>query len=204
VVSCDPSDTIKTLKDKIDETEGIDPTSQSIYFGGYLLNDQEMVLGDMLTDGDELTLSLPFAESEKDPRKFTSNCDTWIVNGSKKNFKLHLVKKGRPVPIKLKEDAFGLVYHKEGEKEGERIYQVERFIVEKDAEIILKNSEDKTEVYLNGNIIDPLETEVFDERKRQTKMELASYGATIAGKIGRFLTGISAIIYPGIALALGE
>jgi hypothetical protein len=192
VYSCKPSDTLLTLKETIESDEEIEPESQSIYFSGYWLSEDNILLSDFLKNGDELILSFPTASGG--PTKCQSNIDVWIVNGNK----TQLVPKSRSVPVTLKSNRFGLIRHKEGLEPGTRIYQVERFLLNEDDNIVLETEKGITKVFLNGTLVDPTDVSVYDESNIKTKTEDALDYSNISANIDRFIHAISTIINPGI------
>merc|ERR1711892_1219595 len=62
VYRCAPSDTLLSLKEKINENEGIQPSHQNLFHLGYWLNEPSVLLGDFLQDGDALILDLSRAK----------------------------------------------------------------------------------------------------------------------------------------------
>merc|ERR1711892_336449 len=201
VYRCDPSDTLLSLQQQIEENEGIDPEFQKIYFMGYRISEPSILLGDFLKDKDELTLCIPTSAIRSNFQNNTQS-EVKVVNGSKDNFKVHVVPKRKKIPIKLTSANFGIVYQTEGTVHGQRLYQVLRYNVENFDEIELKTVEGEVQVVLGGKQIEPIDSTPFDERRSRSRMEAVQDCSKIAANIGKFLKGIAAIVYPGVNLAL--
>merc|ERR1711892_1081589 len=201
VYRCDPSDTLLSLQQQIEESEGVDPEFQKIYFMGYRISEPSVLLGDFLKDKDELTLCIPTSAKISN---FQNNTQTevLVVNGKKHKFKIHVVPKRKKIPIKLTSGNFGIAYQTEGTVPGKRMYQVCRYNVPNFDEIELKTVEDDVLVFLGGKKIEPIDSTIFDERRSQTKKEAVQDYSKIAADIGKFLKGFAAIVFPGVNLAL--
>merc|ERR1711892_1574699 len=65
VYACEASDTVLTLKEKIEAKEAFPLDSQYLYHEGYWLSEDDAVLSEFLSSGEELTLTLPFASGGK-------------------------------------------------------------------------------------------------------------------------------------------
>eukprot|EP00092_Neocalanus_flemingeri_P002858 GFUD01003056.1.p1 GENE.GFUD01003056.1~~GFUD01003056.1.p1 ORF type:complete len:208 (-),score=22.02 GFUD01003056.1:101-724(-) len=189
-----PSDTLLTLKEQIGEDEGVLVSDQKLFFQGYWLNDDSLTLGDILKAGDELTLVLPTAP--RPAKTFKTSQDVWIVNGTKRNFVVQLLPKGRTIPIVLKSDTFGLVFHQEGEEPGSRVYQVARYLVNTSSSITIEIKDDKTKVIRDGQPMEMTDVAVYDENRVKSKMETATGISEIAANFGKFLSGIGAFVFP--------
>eukprot|EP00090_Calanus_glacialis_P000081 TRINITY_DN10059_c0_g1_i1.p1 TRINITY_DN10059_c0_g1~~TRINITY_DN10059_c0_g1_i1.p1 ORF type:complete len:249 (-),score=56.61 TRINITY_DN10059_c0_g1_i1:88-834(-) len=199
---CEPTDTLLSLKEQIESDEGIEPKKQTLFFHGYWISEDSLLLGDFLKDADELTLSLPTAALTIKKFENLAQKDVWVVNGSKHRFTMHLVPRTRNIPIKLKSKLFGIVYHTEGTKQGERKYQVLRYDVEDFDKVELKTIDGNVEVILDGSSIEPTDSGVFDEARNKTKMELAKVVSKIGVDVAKFLRGVAALVYPGFRLAI--
>jgi len=190
---CAPSDTLLSLKEQIDEKEGVQPTQQYLFLSGYWLSEPSVQLGDFLKDGDEVILHLPKAAT----KDFTNNAlsTVWLVNGTKHNFKTHLLEKGAET-LKLDSETFGIVYHTDGTVPGERKYQVCRYKVANFTKVELQIKTDgKVQVVLFGNILKPQDCTVYDETRNKTKSELVKECLTMAAPVGSFVQGITAIVF---------
>merc|ERR1711970_689968 len=176
VYECSPADTVLVLKEKIEEGLGIEACNQWLYLHGYWISDDGSILGDFMKDEDELTLK---AATATDPlpsktKKFRVPVDdVWIISGSKRKFTTHLIPKNRNVPIKLKSDSFGLIYHIEGEQQGKRKYQAFRYNVQGIEDISIDTIDGELEVFNNGEKLEPADATVYDERRSKYKTEVA-------------------------------
>merc|ERR1711892_461067 len=197
VYRCAPSDTLLSLKEKINENEGIQPSHQNLFHLGYWLNEPSVLLGDFLQDGDEIILDLSRAAT----KDFVNNAQSvvWLVNGTKHKFKTHLLMKRAKIPIKLDSGIFGIVYHTDGSVQGERKYQVLRYNVATFAKVELKTIDGGVQVVLHGNILKPQDSTEYDERRSKTKLAVVKECSKIAADIGSFVQGITALVFPGTA-----
>ena len=197
VYECEPSDTLLSLKEQIEDDQAIETENQSLYYQGYWINEDNLLLGDLNENDFELILTLPTAAGP--PNEFTNNAlsDVWIVNGTKHKFKTHLVLKRKNIPIKLTSGTFGIVYHRHGLISGKRKYQVLRFVVTEYDQIQFQTIDGNIAVLLNGNPVEPTDATVYDENRSKTKMELAIQSSKILANVGKFLSGIGNIIFPG-------
>merc|ERR1712106_1095398 len=193
VYRCDPSDTLLSLKEKIDENEGIQPSHQNLFQLGYWLSEPSVLLGDFLQDGDELVLDLSRAAT----KDFMNNSLSlvWLVNGTKHKFKTHLLEKRAKIPIKLDKETFGIVYHTDGTVPGERKYQVYRYNVANFAKVELQTIDGKVQVVLFGNVLPPQDSSEYDEARSKTNMERVKECVTMAAPIGSFVQGITALVF---------
>ena len=191
---CAPSDTLLSLKEKINENEGIQPSHQNLFNQGYWLSEPSVLLGDFLQDGDELILDLSRAAT----KDFMNNALSvvWLVNGTKHKFKIHLLMKRAKIPIKLDSETFGIVYHTDETVPGERKYQVRRYKVANFTKVELQtNTDGKVQVVLFGNILPPQDCSEYDEARSKTNMERVKECVTMAAPIGSFVQGITALVF---------
>merc|ERR1719427_983542 len=173
VVSVDNSATILDLKKKIKETQGIDPERQTLYYKGYLINDDEVALTDL--GGNTLSLVLPTAGDVKEIR---SDRQLTLVIGSKQDFGTLSMARNQTSRYKLSSKQFGIVHNTEGSEVGKRVYRVEVFKVKKEGFIDIKTAEnDDTVSYtvtlLSEENLDEPGTElkgvieIYDEAKQR-------------------------------------
>merc|ERR1712123_470848 len=100
VYACEASDTVLTRKEKIEAKEAFPLDSQYLYHGGYWLSEDDAVLSEFLSSGEELVLTLPFASGRSRRFENAGNEDIWIIHGKRKDFERTLVPR-RETNIKL-------------------------------------------------------------------------------------------------------
>ena len=167
IYKCPPDETVLFLKELIEEEEGVKPWRQFLYKDGYWIDSDDYKLSDFLENKDELELCLGTAAP---PTRFENKSANphWVINGTKRNFTLHLLEPRELTRIKLKSQYFGVVYHKTGKLPGTREFQVKRFSVKQSDKVELKyDGNDKTEVYINGEMKEVDEQTVYKETQNK-------------------------------------
>ena len=194
------------MKKVIDEEEGYAPERQKIYFRFFKL-ENHLVVGECLTDGCTISISLPTASQK--PIPFESDKEQFIVHGTSTNFECQLLIPDRPEKIRLRSRKFGVVYHTEGET-GNRVFHVRRYDMPKKRMIAgsmiqMREKGNDTKVVLviddgpNGEEIelDDVDSKTFRENERTGKMALKDYlssGGSIASIFSDIAQGICAFI----------
>merc|ERR1711892_945621 len=187
VYACEASDTVLTLKEKIEAKEAFPLDSQYLYHEGYWLSEDDAVLSEFMASGEELTLTLPFASGGRRRFENGGNEDIWLIQGNKRSFQRMLVPR-RETNIKLKSDKFGIVYFEEGEEIGKKRYHVERYVV-RNAEtekVVLTRSDGRITVRVGERLLENTDTKVYDESNDIPRWEGAANGSRIAHYIGAF------------------
>ena len=152
------------LKEKIHEDDGTSVECQSLYYQGYLLSQDDVCLGDILIDGNELTLKTINKAKDKAIFKNQVPTDVWIVTGNTKRFKPFKLHTDFGCPIKINAGRFGLVYHMEGEQVGMRQYQAYVYTLKHEQVVELRGQNPNIEVFVNGKKQDPEISELYDEK----------------------------------------
>merc|ERR1711892_1543867 len=202
--TCQPGETVLDLKTKIEEAENLRPCSQFLYYNGYHLSQDDVVLGDFLaTTKKKLDLSLPVAAGGKKNFMNDSNRDVFLVYGSEHNFQTIKVPKRRnfKVPIKLPTETFGLVYHIEGKEPGTRKYNVEQYLVKEAENFKFITTNGNIEVYADEEKLVMEVATIYDERQSKTVWEKTMQVAKAAYNIGNFVSGIASIVNPVVVVA---
>merc|ERR1712106_1037284 len=196
VYACEASDTVLTLKEKIEAKEAFSLDSQYLYHEGYWLSEDDAVLSEFMASGEELTLTLPFASGGSRRFENAGNEDIWIIHGKRKDFERTLVPR-RETNIKLKSDKFGIVYFEEGEEIGKKRYQVERYVVSnaETDKVVLTRSDGQITVRVGERLLDNVDTKVYDESNEIPRWEGAANGSRIAYYIGSFGTSIASLVF---------
>merc|ERR1711892_377888 len=198
VYACEASDTVLTLKEKIEAKEAFPLDSQYLYHEGYWLSEDDAVLSEFMASGEELTLTLPFASGGR--RRFvnTGNDDIWLIQKGRKNM---LVPR-KATTIKLKSDTFGVAYFEEGEEIGKKRYQVELYKVGKDEteKVVLTRSDGQITVYVGEKLLENTDIKVYDETIDNPRWERAAHGS----KIGYYITAFGLKIGSFVADFVGD
>merc|ERR1711915_324440 len=163
-LSVDPTETLAALKEKIQVDDGTSVDCQLLHYQGYLLNQDDICLGDFLKDGYELTMSTSNKGKDKAMFKNKVENDVWIVTGNEKRFKPYKLHANFRCPIKIKAGRFGLVYHIEGEQVGARQYQAYVYALKHDQVVELQGQHPNVEVFVNGVKQVPEDSELYDEK----------------------------------------
>ena len=204
-------DTILDLKDKIDEEGGADPARQSLYYKGYLINEDDTIVEDLVGLG-EKTFILVLPKAGKS-REITSDREKFLITGSHQNFQSNWIPKNkRTTRISLISKKFGIVYNTESNAIGKRVYHVEVFEINEKGSIDIKTvSNEGEEKQYKVTMIDDKNPDdpgkelkgvmkTYDESEQVsttpmlTRMETVS---KIFGNVGRFISAIGDLVFGG-------
>jgi len=142
------------LTNLAEKENGVPASETMVQFMGCLLDEEDLLLpvADYLALGN-ITFTFLNAKNgikRNTTKDLSSDIDVDIITGSSRKFKWRKVFPNRQMKFKLPSSKFGLVYHKEGEEEGKRIFHVEVFDVVEEGSIQLRTKEGETipEVFL--------------------------------------------------------
>ena len=166
--------------------EAVESGSQNIYFRGYLLNDNNLVLSEILHDEAELVLVLPQARDEDQ----VNHQDVWVASGEKNNYELKLVHRQNN-HNKPDSEVFGLVRMISGHNPGSRKYKLEKFSVRNKHDVLIRVTDDLVEVYLEGEKIEANTVEYYQEKKSPLSTD------PISEFVDKFIREIGSLLYPG-------
>ena len=206
---CEPGSTLRDLKVKFEEEEGIGVSRQTYFCGLYLLEDDSVLLTDLMIDNSiRLNVKLPKAgkggNAGKGGREIWAEKETWLITGSRNNFDPPMmIPQRRLERILVPKGKFGVVTLTVGEGPGAR-YQVRRYQEDRKGHLELRREGGETEVYiileegtngeeekLKGTMM------IYDETRNRTGMETATGVASIAGQIAKITKAIAGLVFEG-------
>jgi len=188
------------LTNLAEKDNGVPASETMVQFMGCLLDEEDLLLpvADYLALGN---ITFTFLNAKNGVKRNTtkdlsSDIDVDIITGSSRKFKWRKVFPNRQMKFKLPSSKFGLVYHKEGEEEGKRIFHVEVFDVVEEGSIQLRTKEGETipEVFLIPE--DPEKPEqklcgiqkTYDESDKRSTLDTVDQVSRI---VGRFINPLS-------------
>ena len=131
---------MRSLKEAIEKEIGISPKQLSLFFLGFPLEDENVLLNELLPLSKTFNLVLQDEEGDKglfgkSVCQFFSDKAHWLIRGGQSNFAAIYIKPYQSEPIKLSSKKFGLVQHTEGEEVGKRVFHLRRYTVKKQGRI---------------------------------------------------------------------
>lgn len=209
-LTLDSLDTILELKNKIDEKAGADPARQSLYYKGYLINEDDTIVEDLVGLGEKtFILVLPKAGNIKE---ITSDTEKFLITGSRQNFQTNWILENQTMRIKLISKKFGIVYNTEGDEIGKRVYHVEVFEVNEKGSIDIKtvSNEGEKEQYKVTMIDDKNPDEpgkelkgvmkTYNESEQVPPPPMLTRMETVSKIAGRFISAIGIIVFGGLGM----
>ena len=212
-VKCNSTDTILHLKKKIEEEEGVEAESQSLYYLGYLITDDSIVVEDVIKEAKGGTyFNVVFPKAGK-PREVTSDRERTLITGSRNKFQTILLKKNKTGQFKPKTKIFGsgqtfvIVYNTTGAVHHALVYEVKV-----KGTIVIKTEEEEDGsldfkvTIVNGEEIVELKglLHEYDEskntQKEETMLGRAERVGKFLGNIGRFGNFIADLVFGGMFL----
>ena len=209
IITISGGDTIGDLKKKIEEEEGLDQEGQSLYFKGFLIDEDSVSVSDLTKLGaNTFSLTLPTLSGQN--QEISADSQLHLVVGSRHDFETRLVPKNQTSTFKLVSQKFGIIYHKEGSEIGKRIFHANVFKIKEEGTIHVKTlvkdggissykvtlqNSDGSEEELVGVL------KSYDESKN--KQEDNWNRAEIASRIvGRGIGAIGALVFGGKTIIL--
>eukprot|EP00090_Calanus_glacialis_P026749 TRINITY_DN42053_c0_g1_i1.p1 TRINITY_DN42053_c0_g1~~TRINITY_DN42053_c0_g1_i1.p1 ORF type:complete len:216 (-),score=28.11 TRINITY_DN42053_c0_g1_i1:107-754(-) len=175
-VSIDPSSnpTVLTLKEKLlERKKNLSIPRQTIFYQGYLLDDDAIHLSDLGDDLDgTFSLVIPKAGKEK---TVESDEEVRLVVGNARSFKVHLIPRNKPMPVTLRNQSIGIIYHIEGETMGFRKFHFMKYNVTAiDTLQVIGSWPDRTVVFKKGEEEVELDgtMKIYDEQHEQHESRL--------------------------------
>ena len=115
MITINVGDTIGDLKKKIEEEEGLDQEGQSLYFKGFLIDEDSVPVSDLTKHGaNTFSLTLPTLSGQK--QEILGDSQLHLVVGSRHDFETRLVPKNDTSTFKLVSQKFGISTTKRGQK----------------------------------------------------------------------------------------
>jgi len=214
------TDTILDLKKKIEEEEGVGAERQSLYYLGYMITDDRILIEELIKEAQGGTsFNVVFPKAGK-PRAVTSDREITLITGSRNKFQTLLLKKKKTMQFKPKKtkifssgQTFAIVYNTTGTVIGNRILHALVYEVNVEGTIVIKTEEDEdgslnfTVTIVNGEeIVQELQGMLheYDETKNTqeegTMLDRAERVGTFLRNIARVGDFIAGLVFGGIFL----
>ena len=208
MITINVGDTIGDLKKKIEEEEGLDQEGQSLYFKGFLIDEDSVPVSDLTKLGaNTFSLTLPTLSGQN--QEILADSQLHLVVGSRHDFETLLVPKNQTSTFKLVSKKFGIIYHEEG-SEGKRIFRAEVFKIKDKGTINVKTSDRDDDILSYKVTLDGSEEELkgvlksYDESKNKQEDNLtkAKNYSKVVANVGKFIAAIGALVFGGKTIIL--
>jgi len=160
-------DTIGTLKEKIHSWDGAEVECQILDIDGYVFNNDEDRLADLIEDGDEICLTADVPEKRKKAEKLLGQKESIFAVTARKSFKMS---RGS---LTEESGIIALVSQLGGENIGERTYQAAYYDVPDGANLEVNMVDDEAALFANGEKQEPKSFEHHSEKEIQLDFTLA-------------------------------
>jgi len=209
MITISGGDTIGDLKKKIEEEEGLDQEGQSLYFKGFLIDEDSVPVSDLTKLGaNTFSLTLPTLSGQN--QEILADSQLHLVVGSRHDFETLLVPKNRTSTFKLVSQKFGIIYHEEG-SEGKRIFRAEVFKIKDKGTINVKTSDRDDDILSYKVTLDGSEEELkgvlksYEEskNKQEDNLSTAQKISKIVANVGKGIAAIGGLVFGGMAACGG-